>query len=178
MIRTHLCRRLVVALAILCPISSSLAVAGDAQNVYYQAYFLEQEKGDFAAAAKLYSQVAAARDVDAELRSQARARLVACREELASSDLLRLMPPDALAYAEWMGDDIESATKSAALTVESLRAEKGNYQILSPQEAIAEIEARGRLQLQPLCGGLPPKYAWESLETLVQDVLPHVKPAQ
>jgi len=85
---------------------------------------------------------------------------------------------DAMAYAEWMGDDIESATKSSSLTVESLRAEKGNYQIFSPEEAIAEIEARGRLQLQPLCGGLPPKYAWESLETLVRDVLPHVRPAQ
>ena len=100
MIRAHLGRRLVIAVALLCPLSSSLAIAGDAQDVYYQAYFLEHEKGDYAAAAKLYSQVAALRDVDAELKSQAQARLAACREELASSDLLRLMPPDALAYAE------------------------------------------------------------------------------
>jgi alkanesulfonate monooxygenase SsuD/methylene tetrahydromethanopterin reductase-like flavin-dependent oxidoreductase (luciferase family) len=82
---------------------------------------------------------------------------------------------DAMAYAEWMGDDIDSATKSKSLTIEGLRAEKGNYQIFSPEEAIAEIEARGRIQLQPLCGGLPPEYAWESLETIVRDVLPKVK---
>jgi alkanesulfonate monooxygenase SsuD/methylene tetrahydromethanopterin reductase-like flavin-dependent oxidoreductase (luciferase family) len=81
---------------------------------------------------------------------------------------------DALAYAEWMGDDIGSATKSVSLSVDALRAEKGSYQILSPEEAIAEIGARGRIQLQPLCGGLPPEYAWESLETLVSEVLPNV----
>lgn len=82
---------------------------------------------------------------------------------------------DAMAYAEWMGDDIDSATKSGSLTIEGLRAEKGNYQIFSPEEAIAEIEARGRIQLQPLCGGLPPEYAWESLETIAGDVIPNVK---
>jgi len=82
---------------------------------------------------------------------------------------------DAMAYAEWMGDDIDSATKSESLTIEGLRAEKGNYQIFSPEEAIAEIEARGRIQLQPLCGGLPPQYAWESLETIARDVIPNIK---
>ena len=81
---------------------------------------------------------------------------------------------DAMAYAEWMGDDIESATKSAAMTVDGLRAEKGNYQIYSPEEAIAQIKERGVIQLQPLCGGLPPEFAWESLETLAKDVLPHI----
>ena len=29
--------------------------------------------------------------------------------------------------------------------------------------------------MQPLCGGMPIDYAWESLETLTQDVLPKVK---
>ena len=82
---------------------------------------------------------------------------------------------DARAYAEWMGDEIESATKSLAPDVESLRAENGSYRIFSVEEAIAEIEKNGRIMTQPLCGGLPPKYAWESLETLVQDVLPNVK---
>jgi len=82
---------------------------------------------------------------------------------------------DAMAYAEWMGDDIDSATKSESLTIEGLRAEKGNYRIMSPEEAIEAIESRGRIQLQPLCGGLPPEFAWESLETIVRDVLPKVK---
>ena len=84
---------------------------------------------------------------------------------------------DAQAYAEWMGDDIDSATKSIAPTVEALRAEKGNYQILSPDEAIEEIRNHGLLMTQPLCGGMPIEYAWESLETIARDVLPHVRGA-
>lgn len=82
---------------------------------------------------------------------------------------------DAQAYAEWMGDDIDSATKSVADSVEALRAEKGNYQILSVDEAVEEIRKRGMLSTQPLCGGMPVEYAWESLETIVQDVLPQVQ---
>jgi alkanesulfonate monooxygenase SsuD/methylene tetrahydromethanopterin reductase-like flavin-dependent oxidoreductase (luciferase family) len=81
---------------------------------------------------------------------------------------------DAQAYAEWMGD-IGAATKSIAGSVEELRAEKGNYQILSVDEAVAEIRQSGMLMTQPLCGGMPIDYAWESLETIVQDVLPKVK---
>ena len=79
MILAYLGRWLMIAVAFLCLFSSSLAIAGDAHDVYYQAYFLEHDRGDFAAAAKLYSQVAASRAVDSELKSQARARLVACR---------------------------------------------------------------------------------------------------
>ena len=120
MIRAHLGRRLVIAVALLCPLSSSLAFAGDAQDIYYQAYFLEVERGDFAAAAKLYSRVAEAKDVGAGLKSQARARLAACREEIASSDLLRLMPPDALAYAELNrpGEQVARLLKSLGLLAE------------------------------------------------------------
>ena len=84
---------------------------------------------------------------------------------------------DARAYAEWMGDSINSATKSVATTVEALRAENGNYRIFSPDEAVDEIEEHGALMMQPLCGGLPIDCAWESLETLVRDVLPRLKPA-
>ena len=83
---------------------------------------------------------------------------------------------DAQAYAEWMGDDIESATKSIAGSVDELRAERGNYQILSVDEAIQEVRTRGVIMTQPLCGGLPTEYAWESLRTLVEDVLPNVQP--
>jgi hypothetical protein len=74
-----------------------------------------------------------------------------------------------------MGDDIESATKSTAPSVEALRAEHGNYQIVTPDEAVELIRKHGSLMLQPLCGGMPIEYAWESLETLARDVLPRVK---
>jgi alkanesulfonate monooxygenase SsuD/methylene tetrahydromethanopterin reductase-like flavin-dependent oxidoreductase (luciferase family) len=82
---------------------------------------------------------------------------------------------DAQVYAEWMGDDIESASKSVACSVEELRAEDGSYRILSVDEAVAEIEKNGVLLTQPLCGGMPIDYAWQSLETIAQEVLPRVK---
>ncbi|MFP6655478.1 MAG: LLM class flavin-dependent oxidoreductase [Myxococcota bacterium] len=81
---------------------------------------------------------------------------------------------DARAYAAWMGDQIDSATKSVAETVPALRQAKGSYRIFTPDEAIAEIQQHGVLMLQPLCGGLPIEYAWESLETLARDVLPKI----
>jgi len=81
---------------------------------------------------------------------------------------------DAKAYAAWMGDEIQSATRSDAMTVAELRAAKGNYRIFTPDEALAEIRENGILMMQPLCGGLPIDYAWESLETLANDVLPRV----
>jgi alkanesulfonate monooxygenase SsuD/methylene tetrahydromethanopterin reductase-like flavin-dependent oxidoreductase (luciferase family) len=84
---------------------------------------------------------------------------------------------DARSYAEWMGDGIDSATKSVATSVEALRAENGSYRIFSPDEAVAEIKRHGVLLMQPLCGGLPIDYAWESLETLEREVLPRLKKA-
>ena len=81
---------------------------------------------------------------------------------------------DAMAYAEWMGDGIDSATKSVATSVDALRAAEGKYRIFSPDEAVADIQKYGALVMQPLCGGLPIDFAWESLETFAQDVLPRL----
>jgi len=81
---------------------------------------------------------------------------------------------DARAYAAWMGDRIDSATKSVAETVDELRAAEGGYEIFSPEEALVEIRERGVLMMHPLCGGLPIDFAWESLETLASDVLPRL----
>ncbi len=81
---------------------------------------------------------------------------------------------DARAYAEWMGDEIESATRSTATTIDELRSANGNYRIFTPDEALAEIKEQGVLMMQPLCGGLPIEAAWESLETLAAEVLPRL----
>jgi alkanesulfonate monooxygenase SsuD/methylene tetrahydromethanopterin reductase-like flavin-dependent oxidoreductase (luciferase family) len=81
---------------------------------------------------------------------------------------------DANMYAEWLGG-LTTATKSHAASVEDLRAEKGSYQIFTPDEAIAHIREHGLLATQPLCGGLPPKLAWESLELLASKVLPRLR---
>ena len=82
---------------------------------------------------------------------------------------------DARMYAQWMGETNVSATKSVAQTVDQLRAENGNYRIFTPGEAIEHARTTGPLMLQPLCGGTPPKLAWESLELIVSDVLPALR---
>jgi alkanesulfonate monooxygenase SsuD/methylene tetrahydromethanopterin reductase-like flavin-dependent oxidoreductase (luciferase family) len=70
---------------------------------------------------------------------------------------------DALMYGEWMGDNAAPASRSDARTVEELRAENGPYRILTVDEA-SEMVRQGRpLSMQPLCGGLPPELAWESV---------------
>jgi hypothetical protein len=61
-----------------------------------------------------------------------------------------------------------------ASSVEELRAENGSYRIFSVDEAVEHVRATGLFLAQPLCGGLPPKLAWSSLELLVDEVLPAV----
>ncbi len=83
-----------------------LAVAGlaNAQATapadFQRGYFLQTHQGDYAGAIAAYEKVAASDDSPAPLRQEAAARLAACREELAASDLARLMPADTMVYAE------------------------------------------------------------------------------
>ncbi len=81
---------------------------------------------------------------------------------------------DAEMYASWF-KEMGTITKSSALSVEALRSENGNYRILTPEEAVLRIRKHGAVMLQPLCGGLPPALAWQSLELLASDVLPKVR---
>jgi len=80
---------------------------------------------------------------------------------------------DARMYAAWMGD-AGAASKSTAQTVEALRAENGSYRIFTPADAVRYTRENGIFLTQPLCGGLPPKLAWRSLELLAAEVLPHI----
>jgi len=82
---------------------------------------------------------------------------------------------DARLYGEWLAGT-DSSTKSTAASVEELRAEQGSYRIFSVEEAIQHVRTNGVLLTQPLCGGLPPDLAWQSLELLVEEVLPATKP--
>ncbi len=81
---------------------------------------------------------------------------------------------DALTYGAWLGDDHDAVTRSTASTVEELRAEQGNYRILTPDEAVELVRANGYLGLQPLCGGVAPDLAWSSLHLIENEVLPRV----
>jgi alkanesulfonate monooxygenase SsuD/methylene tetrahydromethanopterin reductase-like flavin-dependent oxidoreductase (luciferase family) len=82
---------------------------------------------------------------------------------------------DARMYGAWMGDSSHSITMSHATTVEELRAENASYRIFTPDEAVEYARSWSTLGLQPLCGGLPPALAWESLQVIESDVLPRLR---
>jgi alkanesulfonate monooxygenase SsuD/methylene tetrahydromethanopterin reductase-like flavin-dependent oxidoreductase (luciferase family) len=71
---------------------------------------------------------------------------------------------DATGYGAWSQAREGTASVSAATTVDGLRAERGAYQVLSSDEARAQVAAGHPLALQPLVGGLPPDVAWPYLE--------------
>jgi alkanesulfonate monooxygenase SsuD/methylene tetrahydromethanopterin reductase-like flavin-dependent oxidoreductase (luciferase family) len=78
---------------------------------------------------------------------------------------------DARMYASWLGD-AAAASKSAAITIDALRAEGGAYRVLTPEQAVDYVRGFGLLTLHPLCGGCPPEDAWRSLELVGREVLP------
>ncbi|MCF3131619.1 LLM class flavin-dependent oxidoreductase [Streptomyces olivochromogenes] len=76
---------------------------------------------------------------------------------------------EARTYASWQSEDIHSAVRSAATTVNELRAE-GVYRILTPQECVAQ--GLDNLVLHPLAGGMPVAEGWRSLRLFAERVLP------
>ncbi|MFI6688896.1 LLM class flavin-dependent oxidoreductase [Streptomyces sp. NPDC050485] len=76
---------------------------------------------------------------------------------------------EARMYASWQSKDIRSAVKSAATTVDELRAE-GVYRIVTPEQCVAL--AADTLVLHPLCGGMPVDEGWRSLHLFCERVLP------
>jgi alkanesulfonate monooxygenase SsuD/methylene tetrahydromethanopterin reductase-like flavin-dependent oxidoreductase (luciferase family) len=81
---------------------------------------------------------------------------------------------DAQAYARWMTHGT-ALTTTVAASVEELRAQQGVYRIFSVDEAVDYVKQNGLFLTHPLCGGLPPKLAWPSLELLVNEVLPRAR---
>ena len=82
---------------------------------------------------------------------------------------------DAQMYARWMGEDRARQTGQLAQSVDELRANRGIYRIMTPEEAVQHIRQEGLFVAMPLCGGLPPDLAWPSLELLANRVLPEVQ---
>ncbi|MET8942991.1 LLM class flavin-dependent oxidoreductase [Streptomyces sp. NPDC004542] len=76
---------------------------------------------------------------------------------------------EARTYASWQSGDVRSAVRSAATTVEDLRAE-GVYRILTPQECVSA--GLDNLVLHPLAGGMPVAEGWRSLRLFAEQVLP------
>ncbi|GEC10579.1 hypothetical protein SSP24_82340 [Streptomyces spinoverrucosus] len=78
---------------------------------------------------------------------------------------------EARTYASWQSADIRSAVRSAATTVEELRAE-GVYRVLTPDECVAQ--GLDSLVLHPLVGGMPLEEGWRSLHLFCENVLPRL----
>jgi alkanesulfonate monooxygenase SsuD/methylene tetrahydromethanopterin reductase-like flavin-dependent oxidoreductase (luciferase family) len=89
---------------------------------------------------------------------------VADDPERAWAELGDYLMVDARGYAAWNAGREGTASVSFAPTVEALREEHGQYQILTPDEARAHIAGGEALGLQPLVGGIPPEVAWPYLE--------------
>jgi len=81
---------------------------------------------------------------------------------------------DAQAYARWMTDGT-ALTTTVDTSVDDLRAQQGVYRIFSVDEAVDYLKQNRIFLTHPLCGGLPPKLAWSSLELLASEVLPRAR---
>ncbi|MEW6072302.1 MAG: hypothetical protein AB1726_06840 [Planctomycetota bacterium] len=94
-------RRCGAAFAVLAGLlSPRLAAQAPVEADFYRAYYLEHEEGQIEAAHALYRTVAGATTAPAPLRAEAQRRADGLAEDLASSDLARLVPPDTIFYAE------------------------------------------------------------------------------
>lgn len=82
---------------------------------------------------------------------------------------------EARVYSGWQpAGQQSSSVHSHATTVDELRAE-GLYRVLTPEACLERAEAQGPFAsfvLFPLCGGIPPALAWESVELYANEVLP------
>jgi alkanesulfonate monooxygenase SsuD/methylene tetrahydromethanopterin reductase-like flavin-dependent oxidoreductase (luciferase family) len=81
---------------------------------------------------------------------------------------------DVHSYAALDPGTTDTASLSAAGTLDELRAEEASHRILTVDEAVAFIGAGNILQLHPLIGGLPPEIAWRYLRTVTDEVVPRL----
>jgi alkanesulfonate monooxygenase SsuD/methylene tetrahydromethanopterin reductase-like flavin-dependent oxidoreductase (luciferase family) len=82
---------------------------------------------------------------------------------------------DSRSYAQWQVDaGLVSVALDESESVEALRA-GSVYAVLTPDGCIDLVRRRGSLALHPLCGGIPPEIAWESLELITTRVQPAVE---
>jgi alkanesulfonate monooxygenase SsuD/methylene tetrahydromethanopterin reductase-like flavin-dependent oxidoreductase (luciferase family) len=92
---------------------------------------------------------------------------VADDPDKAWDELGEYMLIDAIGYGRWNQHRTGTASVSFATTVDELRAEHGEYQILTPDEAKSYVQRGVPLALQPIVGGIPPDIAWRYLEQAV-----------
>ena len=81
---------------------------------------------------------------------------------------------EARVYSSWQPATQQGSTvHSRATTAPELRRE-GLYQVLTPEQCLERARAQGpyaAFVLYPLCGGIPPELAWESVRLYADEVL-------
>ena len=77
------------------------------------------------------------------------------------------------AYGAWQQESNAHAPFHVAADVDELRA-RGTHRIVTPDEFIVEMKAAPfPFQIfHPMCGGIPPELAWQSLRLYEHEVLP------
>ena len=118
------------------------ALAGDDQDDFHRAYYLEKEQGDLEAALALYRQVAHDDGAPQDLRQRARLAARACAEEIAASDFANLMPASTLLYVELNNPGDQLSTLLGLLGL--LQGSQGSGNIaISPRLVSALLGVRG-----------------------------------
>jgi alkanesulfonate monooxygenase SsuD/methylene tetrahydromethanopterin reductase-like flavin-dependent oxidoreductase (luciferase family) len=85
-------------------------------------------------------------------------------------------------YGRWINEDPAMQGLNRYEVSEDPLVVKGSpmYRVVTPDECIElvrQVEPRSTyFRIAPLCGGLPPDLAWESLELFASEVLPVVRP--
>jgi alkanesulfonate monooxygenase SsuD/methylene tetrahydromethanopterin reductase-like flavin-dependent oxidoreductase (luciferase family) len=77
------------------------------------------------------------------------------------------------AYGEWLAHNDGAGPYEVVTDADELRA-RGEYVVLTPEDYIAELKAApfAFALLHPMCGGIPPELAWESLRLFEHEVMP------
>jgi alkanesulfonate monooxygenase SsuD/methylene tetrahydromethanopterin reductase-like flavin-dependent oxidoreductase (luciferase family) len=81
---------------------------------------------------------------------------------------------DARAYGAWSHPSRRAYAESSAATLEQLR-EEGKYRILSPAQALQQLEETGSLHLAPLCGGMPLAAGRRCMQLFAEQVAPELR---
>ena len=78
---------------------------------------------------------------------------------------------DAAAYASWQYPDQRSGWHVEAQGIADLKA-SGQFEVLTPDQCVELVRTKGAATLHPLCGGIDPAIGWETLELVVDKVMP------
>ncbi len=77
------------------------------------------------------------------------------------------------AYGAWQAASDTASPYTTVSGLDELRA-SGSYDILTPEEYVGELRAAPFpfAMLHPMCGGIPPELAWQSLHLFENEVMP------